>query len=146
MTFSDKLHLLMTQRGFNAEYVAMRVEIAPSYVSKLLSGARDNPSEDVILRMSQLFGVAPAYLDDTLDGGQWCDTCRTILERDGTRWWCPRCHRHTIPLGYKHGIDGLMAAERAYQRSISIPGSGSRSSKRHGTKKPNKRPDPTTNF
>lgn len=138
MTLADKLHLLLTNRRWTPEYLAMRAEISQPYMSYLLNGKRTNPSDAVLDRLAQVLEVARAYLAGTMTAGEQCDRDGSLLARDGTRWWCDVCSKHVIPLGFGTGpeaIERLMQDERRYQASITEPGSGSSSGGRKRSRK-----------
>lgn len=82
MTLADRLHLRMTQLRYTAEYLAMRAEISPAYMSRLLSGERERPSDEVADRLAHALEVAPAWLLGRLDatGGTGYRTPEEMFE------------------------------------------------------------------
>jgi len=153
-TLSDKLNILLTRKRWSAEYLAQRADISQPYMSRLLSGQRDNPTRAVADRLAALLDVSSDWLLGGLTAADQCERCggdlvrvservpaptrtdpsRTIVD---PRWWCATCRRHVVPLGYgKAGIEGLIRDERATQQRVIPP--GTHSSKSGGRKRSKK--------
>lgn len=59
--FAERLETLFKLRGLKAEYVAMKIGISETYLSRLRHGKATNPGYALVQALSAVFGVNPGY-------------------------------------------------------------------------------------
>jgi transcriptional regulator with XRE-family HTH domain len=52
----------LDRTGLTARQAALQAEISPSYLSRVLAGERDYPSDDAILRLARVLEIDPPEL------------------------------------------------------------------------------------
>ena len=61
-TLGKVLKQLRLERGMTQGQVAYKADTVPEYISMLESGARDNPSAELLTRLAVSLGVTPDYI------------------------------------------------------------------------------------
>lgn len=64
-TFGKTLHQLRTNRGLSLKDVEHQLGLSASYINRLESGNRSNPSIDVLKMLSDFYGVNCSILLET---------------------------------------------------------------------------------
>jgi transcriptional regulator with XRE-family HTH domain len=60
--FAERIRLLRNRAKLKQKEMALRLAIAPPYLSELESGKKTNPSPEVIQRICSEFSVTPSWL------------------------------------------------------------------------------------
>lgn len=150
LTRGGRLRAAMETAGLTADELAEQAGVGRATVFRLL--ADDRPEEPTLFKISQALGVSVDYLLGTMSTGIRCQSCGWEMEKeeDG-KYRCYACGAMFDPgladeeRDFK-SAEALFRAELRYKRQLSIPGGGSKSSRRKRERPKHVKPAPTTVF
>lgn len=139
----------MEAAGLTVADLAGESGISERTVYYLLKDER--PSSETLLRLSQTLGVSADYLTDSLSSGLRCPACGHEMEKDDGKYLCFACGGSFDPAAedVEHDFrsaEALWRDELRVKKQLTIPGGGSKSSRRKRERPKHVRPAPTTVF